>query len=190
MATTPAWTPLFAMASAVVTDISLGWLPLRLPDTQKRLWAWVAYDPDYRRQIILLTNVPLISTEIAEQVYTQWRCRPRIEHTYRFDQEQGLNVEAMRVQTVERMRRVFVLVLLALCLSTTSPRPGRTKPSAGYAAWGQTRPEYRCRRPLHPACRHQCGFGGCCYDSLRPPSSFPQTQGDLWVITTLPPLTA
>ena len=93
--------------------VSLGWLPLRLPDTQQRLWALVAYDPDYRRQIILLTNVPLTTPEIAEQVYTQWRCRPRIEHTYRFDQEQGLDVEDMRVQTVERMRRVFVLVLLA-----------------------------------------------------------------------------
>ena len=33
--------------------------------------------------------------------------------SYRFDQEQGLDVEDMRVQTVERMRRVFVLVLLA-----------------------------------------------------------------------------
>jgi hypothetical protein len=93
--------------------VSLGWLPLRLPATQQRLWALVAYDPDYRRQIILLTNVPLTSPEVAEQVYTQWRRRPRIEHTYRFDQEQGLDVEAMRVQTVERMRRVFVLVLLA-----------------------------------------------------------------------------
>lgn len=93
--------------------VRLGWLPLRLPDTQQRLWALVAYDPDYQRQIILLTNIPLTTPELAEQVYTQWRCRPRIEHTYRFDQEQGLDVEDMRVQTVERMRRVFVLVLLA-----------------------------------------------------------------------------
>ena len=55
--------------------VSLGWLPLRLPATQQRLWALVAYNPDYRRQIILLTNVPLTSPEVAEQVYTQWRCR-------------------------------------------------------------------------------------------------------------------
>jgi len=93
--------------------VSLGWLPLRLPDSQQRLWALVAYDPDYQRQLLLLTNIPLTTPEIAEQVYTQWRCRPRIEHTYRFDQEQGLDVEDMRVQTVERMRRVFALVLLA-----------------------------------------------------------------------------
>lgn len=93
--------------------VNLGWLPLRLPDTQQQLWALIADDPDDQRQIILLTNVPLTTPEVAEQVYTQWRCRPRIEHTYRFDQEQGLDVEDMRVQTLERMRRVFVLVLLA-----------------------------------------------------------------------------
>jgi len=51
--------------------VSLGWLPLRRLDTQQRLWALVAYAPDYRRQIILLTNVPLTTPEIAEQVYTQ-----------------------------------------------------------------------------------------------------------------------
>jgi hypothetical protein len=32
---------------------------------------------------------------------------------YRFDQEQGLDVEDMRVQTVERMRRLFAVVLMA-----------------------------------------------------------------------------
>jgi hypothetical protein len=93
--------------------VSLGWRPLRLPDTPQRLWALVAYDPDYERQIILLTNIPIENAQTAEEIYTQWRCRPHIEHTYRFDQEQGLDVEDMRVQTVERMRRVFVLVLLA-----------------------------------------------------------------------------
>jgi len=95
------------------TTVDLGWLPLRLPDTHQRLWALVAYDRDLRRQIILLTNIPITNILDAEQVYTQWRSRPRIEHTYRFDQEQGLDVEDMRVRTLERMRRVFVLVLLA-----------------------------------------------------------------------------
>jgi len=33
--------------------------------------------------------------------------------TDRFDQEDGLDVEDMRVQTLERMRRIFVLVLMA-----------------------------------------------------------------------------
>jgi len=36
-----------------------------------------------------------------------------LEQGYRFDQEQGLDVEDMRVHTLERMRRLFALVLLA-----------------------------------------------------------------------------
>ena len=39
--------------------------------------------------------------------------RGRIEHGYRFDQEQGLDAEDVRVRTLERMRRLFVLVLVA-----------------------------------------------------------------------------
>jgi hypothetical protein len=108
------------------TAVALGWLPLRLPDTHRSLWALAAYDRDLRRQIILLTNIPIATTQDAEQVYTQWRFRPHIEHTYRFDQERGLDVEDMRVRTLERMRRVFVLVLfaaqLAYSIAQTWPR--------------------------------------------------------------------
>ena len=39
--------------------------------------------------------------------------RPRIEDGYRFDQEQGLDVEDMRLQSLDRMRKLFILVLLA-----------------------------------------------------------------------------
>ncbi len=35
------------------------------------------------------------------------------EHGYRFDQEQGLDVDDMRVQTLPRMRRLFVLIVVA-----------------------------------------------------------------------------
>lgn len=94
-------------------DIELGWLMIRLPDTHQVLWALVAHDPDYDRELVLLTNIPVRTAADAQIVYTEWRYRPRIEHTYRFDQEAGLDVEDMRVQTLERMRRVFVLVLLA-----------------------------------------------------------------------------
>ena len=58
---------------------------------------------------------------------SEWRRRPQIEHTYRFDQEDGLDIEDMRVRTPERMRRVFVLVLLATLfiyrVAHTWPRP-------------------------------------------------------------------
>jgi hypothetical protein len=94
-------------------DIELGWLMIRLLDTHQVLWALVAHDPDYDRDLILLTNIPVRTAAEAQTVYTEWRYRPQIEHTYRFDQEEGLDVEDMRVQTVERMRRVFVLVLLS-----------------------------------------------------------------------------
>jgi hypothetical protein len=95
------------------TTLSLGWLYLRIPETQQTVWALVIQDPTLARLIILLTNIPIQTTQDAEMVYSQWRFRPQIEHTYRFDQEQGLDVEDMRVHTLERMRRVFVLVLLA-----------------------------------------------------------------------------
>jgi hypothetical protein len=94
-------------------DIELGWLMIRLLDTHQVLWALVAHDPDYDRDLVLLTNIPVRTAAEAQAVYTEWRLRPQIEHTYRFDQEDGLDVEDMRVQTVERMRRVFVLVLLS-----------------------------------------------------------------------------
>jgi hypothetical protein len=93
--------------------VRLGWLQLRIPETQQVVWALVIRDPDRQRRIILLTNIPITTAQDAETVYTEWRFRPQIEHTYRFDQEQGLDVEDMRVRTLERMRRIFVLVLLA-----------------------------------------------------------------------------
>lgn len=86
---------------------------IRLPETHQVLWALVAHDPDYDRDLVLLTNIPVRTPAGARLVYTEWRFRPQIEHTYHFDQEEGLDVEDMRVQTIERMRRVFVIVLLA-----------------------------------------------------------------------------
>jgi len=94
-------------------DIELGWLMIRLPDTHQVLWAVVAHDPDYDRDLVLLTNIPVRTAADAQTVYTESRYRPQIEHTYRLDQEDGLDVEDMRVQTLERMRRLFVLVLMA-----------------------------------------------------------------------------
>lgn len=63
--------------------------------------------------LVLITNVSIKTAHDAETVYTEWRYRPQVEHTYRFDQEDGLDSEDLRVRTMERMRRVFVLVLLA-----------------------------------------------------------------------------
>ena len=65
-----------------------------------------------RHDLVLITNVPVRTAHDAQTVYTEWRYRPQIEHTYRFDQEDGLDVEDVRVQTW-RMRRIFALLLLA-----------------------------------------------------------------------------
>lgn len=96
-----------------VVEMALGWLHIRLPETRQELWVIVAHDPDRDYDLVLITNVPVHNAHDAQTVYTQWRYRPQIEHTYRFDQEDGLDVEDVRVQTLERMRRIFVLVLLA-----------------------------------------------------------------------------
>lgn len=93
--------------------VHFGWFRVRIPGTQEPLWILVADDETLNRQLVLITNVPLTSISAMQQVYNDWRLRSRIEHGYRFDQEQGLNVEDMRIQTVERMRRLFAIVLMA-----------------------------------------------------------------------------
>jgi hypothetical protein len=100
--------------------IQVGWMRVRLPESERELWVLVAYEGATegiegakQRTLVLLTNVPIQSVKQAQCVYSDWRLRSRIEHGYRFDQEQGLDVEDMRVQTVERMRRLFALVLMA-----------------------------------------------------------------------------
>jgi hypothetical protein len=94
-------------------NVGLGWLKIRLPGKESPLWVIVVHDPDLDRDLVLITNVEVSSPATARALYSQWRFRPRIEHTYRFDQEDGLDVEDLRVRTLERMRRLFVLVLLA-----------------------------------------------------------------------------
>ena len=93
--------------------IQIGWYLIRLPDTQQHLWVIVAYEAKKDRTLVLLTNVPLHTISQVRSVYNDWRLRPRIEHGYRFDQEQGLDVEDMRVHTLESMKRLFFLVLAA-----------------------------------------------------------------------------
>lgn len=93
--------------------VHFGWFRVRIPGAQTPLWILVADDESLNRQLVLITNIPLTSIAAMQQVYNDWRLRTRIEHGYRFDQEQGLDVEDMRVQTVDRMRRLFAVVLMA-----------------------------------------------------------------------------
>ncbi len=94
--------------------VQMGWLPIRLPDQpEPLLWVVVADAPHFDAPLILIPNVGVRTGATLQSVYTDWRLRGRIAPGYRFDQEQGWDVEDMRVQTVERMRRLFALVLLA-----------------------------------------------------------------------------
>jgi hypothetical protein len=94
--------------------VKLGWFQIRLPDhRQQLLWVLVIENPHFVDALVLITNVPLETIPIVQQVYNDWRLRGRIEHGYRFDQEQGLDVEDMRVHTLDRMRRLFAIVLLS-----------------------------------------------------------------------------
>ena len=93
--------------------VALGWFAVYLPDEPDPLWLLTIHDPDLDRDIGLLTNRPIQTVAEAEAVFVTWRCRPDIEHTYRLDQEAGVDVEDLRVQTLEHMRRVFFMVLAA-----------------------------------------------------------------------------
>jgi hypothetical protein len=93
--------------------IGFGWLHIRLSETQQELWVVVAHDFERDHDLVLLTNVPLENADLVRQVYADWRQRAQIEHGYRFEQEEGLDVEDLRVETLERMRRLFLFVLLA-----------------------------------------------------------------------------
>ncbi len=114
--------------------VHLGWFQIRFADLPKPMWALIARrtDPDSgcpleQKELVLLTTLALPEAKSAQRVYEHWRQRPSIEHTYRFDQEQGLDVEDMRVRSLEAMRRLFVLVLLTALfvayLDATWPEP-------------------------------------------------------------------
>lgn len=94
--------------------VQFGWFKIRLPDNpEQNLWVLVADAPNFKNPLVLISNVPLETIPTVQQVYNDWRLRSRIEHGYRFDQEQGLDVEDMRVHTLDRMRRLFAIVLLS-----------------------------------------------------------------------------
>lgn len=104
----------FTHAGKVVSArVILDWLKIRIPETQQVLWIVVAQTEGFPDPLVLFTNRPTPGALEAQQVYRDWRYRPTIEHLYRFIQEDGLDVEEIQVQTLERQRRTFVLVLAA-----------------------------------------------------------------------------
>ncbi len=100
---------------------------VRIASLPQPMWALVVRRSEEEPELVLLTTLPLTTATQARLVLEQWRMRPAIEQTYRFDQEQGLDVEDMRVRSLEAMRRLFVLVLLTALfvahLAATWPQP-------------------------------------------------------------------
>jgi len=94
-------------------QVSLNWMQIRIPESDLVLWAVVSEGGPSSEPLILLTNRPLDTVEQAKQVYEDWRRRPTIEHLYRFIQEEGLDIEKIRLRQLERRRRVFILILVA-----------------------------------------------------------------------------
>ena len=113
-----------------LVTVHLGWFQVRFADLPQPMWVLIARRSEYEAELVLLTTIPILDATEARLAYDQWRTRPAIEHTYRFDQEQGLDVEDMRVRSLEAMRRLFVLVLLTALfvafLAATWPQPAVT----------------------------------------------------------------
>lgn len=107
--------------------VQLGRFKVRIASLPQPMWALVVRRSEEEPELVLLTTLSLTNATQARLVLEQWRMRPAIEHTYRFDQEQGLDVEDMRVRSLEAMRRLFVLVLLTALfvahLAATWPQP-------------------------------------------------------------------
>lgn len=95
----------------VRAHVTLDWFHMRMPDTGQMLWVVVGESDYFPDPLVLITNHRVSNALEAQQVYRDWTRRPTIEHLYRFIQEDGLDVEEIQVQTMERQRRTFVLVL-------------------------------------------------------------------------------
>lgn len=99
----------FRHAGKIVrAKVTLDWFQIRVPDTGQVLWVVVGQSDYFEDPLVLLTNRPVTSALEAQRVYRDWMHRPTIEHFYRFIQEDGLDVEEIQVQTMERQRRTLL----------------------------------------------------------------------------------
>jgi hypothetical protein len=94
-----------------IARVTLDWFQMRIPNTTRDLWVIVAETDHFPDLLILITNRPVRSAADARVIYNDWRRRPTIELYYRFVQEDGLDVEKIQLQKLERIRREFVLIL-------------------------------------------------------------------------------
>lgn len=96
-----------------VAKVTLDWLQIRIPGSDQVLWMIVSECRSFPEPLVLITNRPLTNLSQAKQAYKDWRLRPTIEHLYRFIQEEGLDIEKIRLHKLERRRRELTLILVA-----------------------------------------------------------------------------
>lgn len=107
--------------------VTLDWFRFRLPDQSLQGWVVVAHTEPLRaadQEGFWLAESPLVLVVIhrpvrrgrdAWQVYRDWAQRGKIEPYYRFQQEDGLDVERILQHKLERFRRELLVILMAVC---------------------------------------------------------------------------
>jgi hypothetical protein len=118
--------------------VTLDGFKMRMPETQQILWGVVAQSDYFKDPLVLITNRAIPTILDAQQIYRDWQRRPAIEHLYRFLQEDGLDIEEIQVQTLERQRRTFVLTLFAALFVLRRPGVWSTATIAWLRALGSS----------------------------------------------------
>ena len=107
--------------------VTLDWFRFRLPDRSLQGWVVVARTEPLRAAdkegfwlaetplVLVVINRPVSRGHDAWQVYREWAQRGKIEPFYRFQQEDGLEVELILQHKLERFRRLWLVILMAAC---------------------------------------------------------------------------
>ncbi len=97
-------------------QVTLGYRKVWLPGHQKPYWLVISHVYGLFQTWILLTNVPVLNQHIARQIWHDYRHRWEIEGEWRFLKEEGLRIEDFKVLSLEGIRRMVSIVLLAALL--------------------------------------------------------------------------
>ena len=116
-------------------DIELGWLMIRLPETHQVLWALVAHDPDYDRDLVLLTSIPVRTAADAQIVYTEWRYRPGSNTPIALTKRMGWTSKTCGCRPSSGCVASSRWFSWLPCSSIMSLTSGPTAWSSGFAAW-------------------------------------------------------
>jgi hypothetical protein len=102
--------------------VTLGYQKVRLPGIDLVCWLIVAHTEGFQDPWLLLSNVPILNDRIAVQLWQDYRRRGGIEAFFRCLQERGLDIEDVRLRSLEAIRRLVSLVLTAAQLVWELPR--------------------------------------------------------------------